>query len=41
MPFSPATGRPVIDDMAMTSLRIGRLARWPFESSGETAVKSI
>jgi hypothetical protein len=27
MPFSPATSRPTIDDMAMTSLRVGRLAR--------------
>jgi hypothetical protein len=29
MPFSPATSRPKTDDMATTSLRVGRLARWP------------
>ena len=33
MPFSPATSRLKIDDMATTSLRVGRLARWPFPIS--------
>ena len=39
MPFSPATSRPMIDDMATTSLRVGRLARWRHSQSVEASLQ--